>query len=194
MRHHHAVRPWAFAALLLAGCTSTEEIVPAVTTSPRAPLAMAVSEVEIEAAAAPVYEGDFKDKRRSERLVEATKEFLERRLLAAGGSGLLRATIVQAKLVERPRETKGGIAGVLTRESESTLDGEVGVRLTVIDGSGLEQVAAEVKIGRNRAVPPGLDVIEHDAFAEEFISDLLRQLDDKLTAAVDEDLASFKAF
>ena len=183
--------------LLLAacvGCTSPEIIEPAVTTSSRAPIALVVNEIKVESEAAVPAEGNFKDRRRSARLVEATTAFVERRLLAGGGSGWLRALVTEASLIERPRETTGGIAGFFTSEPDADLVADIALRLIVMDELGLEKAFAELKVGRTRPVSEGLDAIERDAESEALITDLLRQLDDKLTDTIHTELPDLKAF
>ncbi|MEZ5845432.1 MAG: hypothetical protein R3C70_01645 [Geminicoccaceae bacterium] len=181
-------------AAILAACTSPETIEPAVTTSSRAPITFAVSEVREAMEAAPPAAGNFKDRRRSARLGEAAKTFLGKRLLAGGGDGWLDATVTEASLIERQRETTGGFTGFFVREPDADLEAGVVVRLVIRDGLGQERAFADIKVARTRAVPEGLDVIERDAVAEALINDLLRQLDDELTTTVDTELPDYKAF
>ena len=183
-----------FALLLLGACTSPEIIEPAVTSSTRAPILLDVGEVRVESETPPLTEGDFKDRRRSKRLAEAVTDFLERRVLAGDGTGWVRLSITKASIIERPRSTTGGIVGVFTEEPDSDLNADVAVRLTVIDEVGLERSRHDIAVGRTRALGESLDVVERDAQGEALISDLLRQLDGKLTTTVDSELAYLRAF
>ncbi|MEZ5823871.1 MAG: hypothetical protein R3C97_03745 [Geminicoccaceae bacterium] len=180
--------------LQLAACTAPETIEPAVTTSSRAPITLAVNQVRQAMEAPPPASGNFKDRRRSARLGEATKDFLGRRLLAGGGEGGLDAVVTEAILIERPRATTGGFKGFFIKEPDADLDASIAVRLSITDGTGLERAFAEIKVARTRAVTEGLDVIERDALSEALIEDLLRQLDEKLTSTIDIEMPEYKAF
>ena len=178
----------------LLGCTTAEDIEETVTSSARAPISFAVNELIIANEAPPPTSGDFKDKRNSARLVDKTREFLQGRLRAGGGEGWVKTTIVQADLVERALETTPGIKGILIEEADAEFVGALTVRIAVMDAQGLEVAYVEAKVGRTRPISESIDVLGRTAEAEILIGDLLKQLDDQLTRAVDIELEDFKSF
>ncbi|MCB1969221.1 MAG: hypothetical protein R3D03_06240 [Geminicoccaceae bacterium] len=185
----------AFALLVvLTACRSSADIEPAVTTSSRAPITLTVNEIHESIEASPPASGTFKDRRRSARLGEAAKSFLQTRLLAGGGSGTLNAVVTEATVIEHPRAKTSGFMDFFVSEPDADFEAELAVRLSITDGLGVETAFAEVKVARTRAVPEGLDVIEQDAISEALINDLLRQLDEQLTNTANDDLAAYKAF
>lgn len=185
------------ALLLVLGtsaCTTADDIREPVTTSARAPIAFAVNEIRIAVEAIEPSSGTFVDKRHSGRLIDSTHEFLKNRIRASGGEGWLRASISEASIVERPLETTQGLKGILIEEADAEFVADLGIRLAIMDGGGLERAFVEAKVGRTRALSENLDVLGRTAEAEILIGDLLRQLDDQLTVAVDSELSEFKSF
>ena len=148
------------------------------TTSSRAPIALAVNEVRIDNRSEPPAEGSFKDRRHSETLVSATESFLQSRLLADGGNGWAQAEITHAVIVERERATTPGFKGAFVEEADSELIADLTVRLGIIGAAGIEENAVEVKVGRTRQLSEKMDVLQKSAAADILVNDLLRQLDD----------------
>jgi len=182
------------AMVSLVACSQPPDIEEPVTTSSRAPIALAVNELRIDNRSEPPADATFKDRRASESLVNATESFLANRLLADGGNGWLQADITDAAIIERPRQTTPGIRGALVEEADAELVADLTVRLGIFGADGLEQNAVDVKVGRTRQLSERLDVLQKTAEAESLVTDLLRQLDDQLTQAVDSYLAEFKTF
>lgn len=186
--------PAVMLALFVAGCTGAADISEPVTTSTRAPIGLAVNELRIVSEAPEPPTGTFKDKRNSARLVDSTRDFLGNRVRAGGGEGWAQMTITQAEIIERPLATTAGLKGLLLQEADAEFDADLGVRIAVMDGQGLERAFVEAKVGRTRPLSESLDVLGRTAEAEILIGDLLRQLDDQLTQAVDAELGEFKSF
>lgn len=178
----------------IAACTGADDIREPVTTSTRAPITFAVNELRIASEASEPVTSTFKDKRHSARLVDATREFLKNRVRAGGGVGWVKTTITQASIVERPLETTTGIKGLLIEEANAEFDADLAVKISVMDESGLERAYVEAKVGRTRPISESIDVLGRTAEAEILIGDLLRQLDDQMTVAVEGELAQFRSF
>src|SRR5690242_7705175 len=106
----------AFAAALAAavagvgGCTPSPDPGP-----PRlgtAPIRLGVSRVDVadQIQNLPV---NFIDRRRSDEMAAATRDYLRQHLMAAGGSDTAKALVEQASLVEQ-REAPAGLTGAIT--------------------------------------------------------------------------------
>jgi len=178
----------------VAACTAPQQPEPPETTSPRTPLVLDVAEVTIDSEVEELDEGTFIDRRRSRQLLEATRSFLESRFEADGEEGFAEITIEQATLVERPRETEGGIRGAFRREADRELDATIAVSVTILDRLALEEASARAEVGRSRPVLEATSVIARDAIANALISDILEQFDASLTRAVRDNLSEYVIF
>lgn len=174
--------------LAATACTGPQIREPADVTSAKPPLVFALAERRVENESSPPAGGGFRDRRHSERLVEATTAFLEDRLEATGGLGWLEVTIEEARIIEEELEVEGGIRAVFVREPDRLLDAMIRVRIAVMGADGLEQSFAQAEVQRKRPILRNTSVITIDAEAERLIGDIVGQLDDVLTQAVRQHL------
>jgi len=176
---------------LAAACTAPELRQPATVTSARPPLVFAVAELAIEDESQLPAGAGFRDRQRSERLVAATRSFLEDRLQTTSGIGWLQVAIDEARILEEELEMMGGIRGAFTREPDRVLDALVRVRISVMGADGLEQAFTQAEVQRRRPILQGTSVIAQDAEAERLIGDIMSQLDDSITQAVRQHLSAY---
>ena len=183
----------SFVLFSIVACTGPqpEEIGPTISQNP--PIRFAVVEVVLENEVSVSTEQEYFARRRNERLIERTEEFLNQRFEAAGGVGWARILINEATLDEIPQETTGGVQGTFTRESDRIIDAKLGVRVAIMDEFGVEQAFADARVERQRGVLQRTSVVTREAEVDRVIADLLKQLDDALTRAVDENLNQFRA-
>ncbi len=181
----------AVLALLVAGCATAPPKNAADGGERRQPLVFAVALVEVVDNSSLPSGTNFITKRRSRELAGRLATALRERIEAGGGPGTLRVVIERAVLLERPVETRGGITGLFTRETEAFLEGSVTVRLSVLDESGFQRAFARVEVERERPVPEGTSVASRDALARGLIADLLDQVQDSLERSVEDNLAAF---
>lgn len=179
--------------LLLAACTVSTEPPAQPYTSSRGPLVLAVDEIVYENQSAPA-QGTFVDRRRSRELAERTEAFLRGRLQAGGGTGVARAVVEKAELVERPKAETAGYLDPLVREANRVLDGRVAIRISIEDWGGVERAFARAEVARLRPVLENTSVAARDAEAKRLVEDLLAQLDEALQQSVEQNLAAFLAF
>ncbi len=181
----------AVLALMVAGCATAPPKSAGGGGEQREPLLFAVEKVEVVDNSSLPAGTTFITKRRSRELAGRLAGMLARGIEAGGGPGTLRVVIERAVLLERPVETRSGISGLFTRETEALLEGSVAVRLSVLDDSGFQRAFARVKVERQRAVPEGTSVASRDALARGLIEDLLDQTRDALERSVEDNLAAF---
>lgn len=185
----HAVLVGAF---LLGGCTQgTPEPAP-LSFAPGPVISLAVQSVEIEEQQPPVG-GNFIDKRRSQDLLAAARQFLGQRIQPAGGADWGKIVIEEASIVEQPRERQGGIRGALTREPAAEMVGILAVRVAVVDGFGIERAYARARVEMRRGVLEGTKVIERDDIARNLMQDLLNALAGPLENSIVENLGVYRA-
>jgi hypothetical protein len=134
---------------------------------------------------------NFIDRRRTDEMVAATRQYLAGRFQAAGGGDFGRGVIEEASLVERPIP-RGGITGAIAGPSKE-LVGALAVRLAVADGLGVEKSYARARVELRRGVGETSSVFERDRAAREMMADLLAQLDRSLEAAARENLGPYLA-
>jgi hypothetical protein len=108
----------ALALLLLAACSGPEIREPATVVSTKPPLVFALAELTIEDESLPPAGSGFRDRMRSERLVEATRVFLDDRLETTSGLGWLQVTIDEARIQEEELNVEGGMRAAFTREPD----------------------------------------------------------------------------
>jgi hypothetical protein len=178
--------------LLLGGCTQGAEEPGPLTFANTPPIRLAVQSIEIQEER-PFTGGNFIDKRRSENLASAVKEFLRARLQAGGGEDWGKVVIEEASLVERPREVQGGITGALTREPSRELLGSLTARVAIVDGLGIEKAYAKAHVEMKRSVLEGTKFEERDRVARLLMRDLIETLSRSLQTSIDENLANYRA-
>lgn|GEM_PF-2268167 len=181
----------ALVILVLAACTGPELRQPIEAVSAEPPLVFTVAELALEDRSSLPENVGFRDRERSARLLEATKEFLDERLRTGMGEGWLQVTIEEARVLEEVLELEGTAREALTRAPDRVLDVLVRVRLAVMGPDGVEQAAVQAEAQRRRPIPRNTSVMAMDAEANRLIGDLLVQFDDELTAAVQQQLAAY---
>ncbi|MEO1017892.1 MAG: hypothetical protein AAFY56_09380 [Pseudomonadota bacterium] len=184
-----AVAPPFFGILLLlalSACGPREPAPPAPYSSNAGPIQFSVAQIEYTNPSTISDNLTFIDRRRSEELGAQTLTLLEQRLQAGGGEGLARVEVLEASVIEGIRPTQGGFRGFFTREASGEIDSNISVRVTLVDGFGLEQGFAEAKVGRTRPILEGTSALGREADAQIVIYNILGQLD----AALDETVAA----
>jgi len=155
------------------------------------PIRLAVVSVETVDRRGEVTGGDFFTRRRDDRLAQAAIELLRTRLQAQGLTGLARAELGAARIVEKPLETKGGL---FDRAPQSELEATVAVRIVILDGSAIETASASAEVVRARAVPRGAGAIERDQVAQSLMQAALADLDAALAQSVRANLGAHLLF
>lgn len=138
-------------------------------------------------------QGDFLDRRRSRELAARAREVLQRQVVAAGGPGSAEVVIERARLVRVPVEPEDGIASYFRRDVVARLSAELGVRLSVRDGTGAERAFAVVEVARERPVLEGTAAVEVDRLAGGLADATVDALVRALVARGERDLAAWLA-
>ncbi len=176
----------------LAACSSVPAEDPKPYRSSRPPLVLAVDQVEVANQSRVPFDTSFIDKRRSRELADTAAAFLRSRIQAGGGPGAARVVIERATLIERPRKKKeSGLAGLFVRESDRILEGDLAVRVSVVDPEGFERAFARAEVRRLKPVIEGSSVIQRDRLARQLMRDLMAQIDNALQEAIEQNLAAY---
>lgn len=174
-------------AALVAACVPNEPFQALPLVPPGEPIRLAVVSIETLDRRGEANEGDFFTRRRDDRLAEGALELLRSRLQAQGLSGLARAELTTARVVEKPLETKGGL---LDTAPQSELEASLAVRIGVLDGAAIETASASAEVIRAKAVPRGAGAIERDQLAQRLMQEALRDLDAALLQSVRTNLGA----
>ena len=177
--------------LVLVACSGPELRQPIEAVSVKPPLVFTLAELAVEDTSTLPAEAGFRDRMRSEALVEATKTFLDDRLSTGSGAGWLQVTIDEARVLEQALAVEGTAREAITRTPERVLDALIRVRLAVMGADGLEQSFVQAEVQRRRPILRNTSVMAVDAEANRLIGDLLVQFDDELTAAVQQHLSAY---
>lgn len=181
----------SLALLALAACSGPELREPVDVTSAKPPLVFAVADLAVENDSMIPASIGFRERQWTERLVGATRSFLDDRLETTSGIGWLLVTIDEARLIEDELPVETGVRATFTREPDRVLDALLRVRLSVMGGDGLEQSFVQTEVQRRRPILRSTSVIARDAEAERLIGDLMSQFDDELTQAVRQHLGAY---
>jgi hypothetical protein len=155
------------------------------------PIRLAVVSVETVDRRGEVTSGDFFTRRRDDRLAEAALELMRTRLQAQGLSGLARAELTTARIVEKPLETKGGLFDTAPL---SELEATVAVRIAILDGAAIETASASAEVVRAKAIPRGAGAIERDQVARSLTQAALADLDAALAQSARANLGAHLLF
>jgi len=188
MRRHLLIGALAM-PLLLTGCTAPPPPPPAM---PGPAIELRVAVVEIEDRRQRLPEANFVDEARSNLLAGDLQRSLETRLHASGGGGSAKAIIERASLTERLiGARRGGVLGIITNEPTFDMQGQIAVRVVILDPAGVETAFATASIARSRQIRAGASVVERDAESRALIRELVTRLGPALEQAIRENLAAF---
>ncbi|MDX1540234.1 MAG: hypothetical protein R3349_02410 [Geminicoccaceae bacterium] len=165
-------------ALITVGCAQTYQTFdpPPLDFTSRPPLLLRVDQVRIQSTAGATTAAG------PEAAVpvapeQAVREMLEYRLRAAGGVGLVQATILEASVAERPLEPEGGLRGYVVEEPVAELLGRLKVRLERLDERGEPVGSLSTAVTRTAAIPESATFVRRQEIAYELVRDLVNDLD-----------------
>ena len=112
------------------------------------------------------------------------KRWVADRVVAAGAEGRVRATIVDASIVETELATNQTIAAGLTTEQAVRFDARVELELEYLDARGVPKGAVRGEARRSRTVPEDATLRERDEGLFQMTEDLVNDLDRVLSANI----------
>ena len=121
---------------------------------------------------------------------EAARRWAARRITAAGASGSLVVTILDASVVAVELPVRAGIGGMFFDEQKVRYDAALEVTIEYEDGPPLIEQAARTRVTRSRTVPESISPNERGEVFYELVEGLVNDLDDQLVAAIRQYLAS----
>ena len=119
------------------------------------------------------------------------RNWVRDRLRAEGGAGSLRATIVDARIVETLLEINQDVGAALTTEQAVRFDGRVEMRLEVLDAGGRVRASVNAEASRARTIPENATLRERDEVLFQIAEDLATDLDAVLAPNIRQHLAPY---
>ncbi|SNB52245.1 hypothetical protein SAMN07250955_101213 [Arboricoccus pini] len=179
------------ALLGLAGC-ETDEIDYRPNYSAQPSVTLAVGNVQIVDQRQAPAQTNFVDARRSNELTDETKRWLAVRVRAGGGSGSAKAVVEQASVTERLiPDRSSGFFGWMGNAPTYALEGNLAIRIIILDEAGQERVSATAHVGRSRSVGQRASVVERDNEARRLMADLIQDMEPNLKQTARQNLGQF---
>ncbi len=175
-----ARRAFAVVALVAAAACATEvpqQTLPELTYGHLSPLALGVGAVEVTSEyaapmAAPHVEHLFPTPPE-----KALRQWATDRLKAAGGPGVARFVIKDARVTETALAHDEGVKGAFTKEASERYDAAVEAVVEIIDGDGKSRGHASARATRSRTVREDVSMNERDRIRFELIEALMKDFD-----------------
>ena len=180
----------AIVGLLLLGACGTSEPPPPLDLERLPAIRLNVQTVEVESRAQPPANINFIGRRWSERLADDAATYLRTRVQATGGTDFARATVEEASLIERGRETSGGL---LSTEPSWELVGALAGRVAVVDGFGIENGFAASRVEIRRSISERASIEAKDNAVRALTNDLVAAMGRELEKSVQQNLATHRA-
>lgn len=114
----------------------------------------------------------------------AARRWAQDRLRAVGRFGTARVAIEEASVVSEKLPTKGGLAGVFTREPAERLLGVLRLRVEVGGEGGLARGFAEAGVTARRTIPEEVTLNRRERIYYEFGRGLIEQLDGAMEKSI----------
>ncbi len=121
----------------------------------------------------------------------AAERWISDRLRAAGRTGVARATISRASVVEVPLERTTGVRGVFTKDQSERYDGQIEITITIFGGDGREKANVRSRAERSRTVAEDASPIDRERVWFEMTEAMMNDLNDALQRQINQHLRAF---
>ena len=112
------------------------------------------------------------------------------RLQGGGGTGTVRLTVTEAKIVDVPLPIEGGIRGSLTRQQSDKFVETIAADIEVFDNTGTRRGMVHSSAERSRTIAEGTPPAERDKVLFELTESAMNDMDANLEQAVRAHLAN----
>jgi hypothetical protein len=186
--------------VLAAGCAAMVALAGCETTPPRAgfpqigfahlpPLNVAVGRIEVVREYAPPVAKPNVEHMFPVSPAATAERWARDRLRAVGGSGVLRAVVVKAAVVEVPLKSMGGVKGAFTIEQSERYDGEIEMRLELVDGGSSGTVSSKAE--RRRTVPENISLADREKVWFQLTEAMMNDLNTSLESQMRKNFANW---
>lgn len=104
----------------------------------------------------------------------AVTQWVQDRLVAAGGSGYMVVTIENATVLETKLDKTKGVKGFFTDDQDARYDGNLLVRFRIYTGaSALAEAEASVNVSHGRSINEKATLAEREKFYQQLVTDMM---------------------
>jgi len=114
----------------------------------------------------------------------ALRNWFNDRLSASGGSDFIRATVLNASVVEVPLKRRDGIRGIFTRDQTERYDAVLSAKIEIFDSLGVLKGTVSSKAKNSQTVAEGTTLAKREliwfTMLEAMMKDLNRSLENQI--------------
>lgn len=180
------------AVIALLGCNAPpppEPVIPELTYSHLTPFRFQVGAREVVNAYQPPLKAPHVEHEAPLAPAKALRRWAEDRLVAAGGPGLVRATIQDAAIVEKPVDVNTDFESSFTTEQIAEVTARVAMQVEIRGADGRRVGVAEAAAQRTRSLPEGLTLMERDVFLFELVEAVMKDFDATMATQINRYLS-----
>ncbi len=157
-------------------------VYPDITFQHKSPLRLDVSRIEVvESAATGAVELPQRDIRASLPVspLAAMSNWASDRLVAAGGPGVARVSIIENKFVETPLDLTTGVQGIFTTDQSERYEGLMTVKIEIL-GDPMRSGFVQARAASKRTVPEDYTLNQREQTLYDMVASMTRALDERL--------------
>jgi hypothetical protein len=180
-------------AVALAGCSMppTKPTFPALTYAHKGAFTFNVANVEVVSTYVPPMREPNLDHVAPVQPAAAMMQWGHDRLRAGGGSGTVRMTVTDGRIIDTPLPIEGGIRGAFTRQQSDRFTAYVAAEIVVIDARGNQVGFTRSLAERSRTIAEGTAPAERDKVLFELTEQVVNDMDARLESGIRETLMRF---
>ncbi|HTI86567.1 MAG TPA: hypothetical protein VL966_08180 [Alphaproteobacteria bacterium] len=183
----------AAAAVALAGCSMppTKQTFPALTYAYKGPITFNVANVEVVSTYVPPMTEPNVDQLAPAQPAAVMMQWGRDRLRAGGGTGTLRMTVTDGRIVDTPLPIEGGIRGAFTRQQSDRFTAYVAAEIVITDARGQQVGFVRSNAERSRTIAEGTPPAERDKVLFELTESVINDMDSRLETSIRQTLQRF---
>ncbi len=121
----------------------------------------------------------------------AAERWINDRLRAAGRTGVARATISRASVVEVPLKRTSGVRGVFTKDQSERYDGQIEITISILGADGREKANVSSRAERSRTVAEDASPIDREKVWFEMTEAMMNDLNAALQRQINEHFRAY---
>lgn len=184
----------ALLLLSLSACSSPgeERSFPDLSFSGQQPIRLNVATIDVTQSYVPSNADPHVDQLFPEQPVKAATQWAHDRLQAAGSGGTASYDVVDASAIDTKLPRSTGISALTTVDQTDRFDLSITVKLSAVSGDNLHRGSTQVTVTRSQTISEKTTDVERDGVWYDMTKDAMAELDAKLSAQIDSNLAWFR--
>lgn len=184
----------AFVLGSLSACAAPmdEPSYPALRFNDRAPIRLNVAAINVTQSYVAANAEPYVDQLFPQPPVKAALQWAQDRLQAAGSDGSLSYDVVNASATDTKLPRSTGLSSLTTVDQTDRFDLTITVKVSAISGDSLHRGSAQVTVNRSQTINEKTTESERNTRWYNMTKDAMAELDAKLSAQIDDNLAWFR--